>query len=53
MAILKRVPLPDGKPFCLCFPPLYWTVGVGTVWQCDSCGRIYDRVQGSPAWVKR
>ena len=57
MGILKMVepsyrPCP-GSVFG-CIPPLYWTVGVGTVWQCDHCGRIWERVSGRPgvAWVR-
>lgn len=35
-----------------CIPPLYWTVGIGTVWQCDHCGRIWERVSRTDAaWV--
>ena len=43
MGILRLVEPADGK-FCLCIPPLYFTVGIGTVWQCDNCGRIYEMV---------
>lgn len=59
MALLKHVPLPDGKPFCLCIPPFYWTVGVGTVWQCDNCGRVFELVGRGNAskpyggWIRR
>lgn len=59
MAILKHVPLPGGKPFCLCIPPLYWTVGVGTVYQCDACGRVFELVGRGHAvkkgggWIRR
>lgn len=59
MAILKHVPLPDGKPFCLCFPPICWTVGVGTVWKCDACGRVFELVgrgnetKPDGGWVRR
>ena len=47
MGILNLVPPPD--PWCPgsvfgCIPPIYWTVGVGTIWQCDYCGRVWERV---------
>lgn len=51
MAILKSVDPPGGK-FCLCFPPIYFMVGIGTIWQCDACGRVFERVAGSPAWKR-
>lgn len=35
---------PAGGKFCLCIPPLFWTVGVGTIWKCDNCGRVYELV---------
>lgn len=43
MGFIKKVEHPNG-PFCMCIPPLWFTVGVGTVWQCDSCGRVYELV---------
>ncbi|HLV43712.1 MAG TPA: hypothetical protein VKY39_02050 [Aggregatilineales bacterium] len=44
--------MPPAQKFCLCIPPFYLTTGVGTIWQCDSCGRVYERVAGSPAWTR-
>ena len=36
-----------------CIPPMYWTVGIGTVWQCDHCGRIWERVsRPGAAWAE-
>lgn len=57
MGMLKEVPIgDDGKPFCMCIPPLFMTVGFGTVWQCDNCARIYLRVSANEhngrAWVQ-
>ena len=43
MGIVRYVAPPQGK-FCLCFPPLWFTVGVGTVWRCDNCARVYELV---------
>lgn len=56
MGILKLVPpayqLCSGSVFG-CIPPMYWTVGVGTIWKCDHCGRVWERVNGSgAAWAK-
>lgn len=50
MGILRNI---DGiTPFCLCFPPIWFTVNPGTVWQCDNCGRIYLRQTEKPVWRK-
>ena len=51
MGVLRDVPPPDGK-FCMCIPPIWFSVGVGTVWECDNCGRVYVRTAGSPAWKR-
>lgn len=57
MGMLNYVPPADPHTFCLCFPPLYFTVGIGTVWQCDNCGRVYelvaDRGEGRGSGWKR
>lgn len=51
MGMIREVLPPQGM-FCMCIPPIWFAVGVGTIWQCDNCGRIYLRVEGSPAWKK-
>lgn len=51
MGMLRGIEPADGM-VCMCIPPLYWTVGVGSVWQCDRCARVYLRQAGTPAWKR-
>ncbi len=52
MGVLRHVPLPPREKLCLCIPPFYLNTGIGTIWQCDGCGRVFERVAGSPAWKR-
>lgn len=53
----RFVPLagrPDLHPSGIlgCIPPLYFLVGVGSVWRCEHCGQRWERTSGPHAWSK-
>lgn len=47
MPIIKEGAPVEPSPFCMCIPPLWFTVGIGTVWECGNCGRWYERIDAS------